>query len=51
VKVAGDRNMVAALKKIGVEPKYTEYPEAGHSIHPFGSEPELLDWIFAQKKK
>ncbi|MBI3830940.1 MAG: prolyl oligopeptidase family serine peptidase [Planctomycetes bacterium] len=51
VKVAGDRNMVAALKKIGVAPKYTEYPEAGHSIHPFGSEPELFDWIFAQQKK
>lgn len=50
VKVEGDRNMARELKKLGLEFKYTEYPEGGHSIHPLRTEPALLDWIFSQHK-
>ncbi len=46
------REMVAALKKAGGEPKYTEYPNAGHGIwgRAYG-EPELFEWLFAQKNE
>jgi predicted peptidase len=52
VKPERSRNMVAALKKAGGSPKYTEYPNEGHgSWVPASKEPELLPWLFAQKRE
>jgi predicted peptidase len=51
VKVERSRNMVAALKKAGGSPKYTEYPGVGHdSWVPASKEPELLPWLFRQTR-
>jgi predicted peptidase len=51
VPVARSRNMVAALKKAGGSPKYTEYPNEGHaSWIPAYKDAELFKWLFAQKK-
>jgi predicted peptidase len=52
VKTLRTRNMIAAIKEAGGNPKYTEYPGVGHdswtrSFH----DPQLLAWIFEQKKK
>ena len=51
VPVTGSRNMVAALKKAGGSPKYTEYPGVDHFswLNAF-AEPDLLKWLFAQKR-
>jgi predicted peptidase len=50
VPVARSRNMVEAMKKAGGNVKYTEYPGCGHnSWNPAFAEPELLEWLFAQK--
>jgi predicted peptidase len=45
------RDMIAALKKAGGHPKYTEYPGVGHNsyVNAF-REPELLPWLFEQKR-
>jgi predicted peptidase len=44
--------MVEALKKVNASVKYTVYPNANHnSWDPAFAEPELLPWLFAQKKK
>ncbi|NNG10065.1 MAG: prolyl oligopeptidase family serine peptidase [Arenibacter sp.] len=49
VPVDFSRRMVAALKKAGGNPKYTEFPAVGHSSwHPAFETPEFLDWLFAQ---
>lgn len=46
------RDMVKALKEVGGEPKYTEYPGVGHnSWTATYKNPEVLAWIFAQVKK
>ena len=52
ISVERSRRMIAAIRKAGGEPRYTEYPNAGHSswILAF-QEPELLDWVFAQRRK
>lgn len=45
------RVMVEALKKAGAKVKYTEYPGVGHdSWNNAFAEPELLPWLFSQKK-
>ena len=52
VKVSRTRNMIEALKKAGGEPKYTEYPDVGHnSWVPAFKDPEMMKWLFAQKKE
>jgi predicted peptidase len=45
------QEMVAAIQKAGGKPKYTEYPGVGHNswTNAF-KEPELLAWLFAQKR-
>lgn len=51
VKTIRTRNMVAALKAAGGNPKYTEYPGVGHdSWNRAFVEPELLPWLFTQIK-
>jgi predicted peptidase len=52
VKVERWRNMVEALKKAGGSPKYTEYPNEGHaSWAPAYKDPEMMKWLFAQKRE
>jgi predicted peptidase len=51
VAVTNSRNMVNALKEADAKVKYTEYPGVKHDswIRAF-AEPELLPWLFAQKR-
>jgi predicted peptidase len=52
VDVDKSRKMVAAIKKAGGDPKYTEYPGVGHDSWTQSYEnPELYKWLFAQKKE
>jgi predicted peptidase len=52
VNVNRTRHMIAALKKAGGEPKYTEYPDEGHaSWVPAYKDAAMMKWLFAQKKK
>jgi predicted peptidase len=52
VKVERSRTMIEAIKKAGGKPKYTEYPGVGHDSWTVTyKDPEMLKWLFAQKKK
>lgn len=52
VPAEGSRSMVAAIKKAGGFAKYTEYPDVGHnSWEGAYSDPDLLEWTFAQQRK
>ncbi len=52
VPVRGSREMVTAIRKAGGQPRYTEFPNAGHDIHTaFQETPGVLDWLFAQQLK
>jgi predicted peptidase len=52
VPVAGSRDMIAAIKKAGGDPKYTEYPGVGHNSwdKAYGTD-ELYTWFLKQSKK
>ncbi|MCM3874070.1 MAG: prolyl oligopeptidase family serine peptidase [Pyrinomonadaceae bacterium] len=51
VNVSESRRMVAALKKAGGQPRYTEYKGVGHnSWVPAFKEPDFLSWLFAQSR-
>ena len=51
VNVSESRKMVAALKKAGGQPRYTEYKGIGHnSWVPAFKEPDFLSWLFAQTR-
>jgi predicted peptidase len=51
VSVERSRRMIAAIRKAGGAPKYTEYKGAGHVIwDEVFNEPDLLPWLFAQKR-
>ncbi len=46
------RNMVAALKKAGGNPIYTEYPDLAHGIWAKTyANPKLYEWLFKQSKQ
>ena len=50
VPVSYAHRMMAALRKAGATPKYTEYPGVGHdSYRNAFKEPELLPWLFGQR--
>jgi predicted peptidase len=52
VKTKRSQDMIAAIKKAGGSPKYTEYPGVGHnSWSATFSNKEVLKWLFEQKKK
>ena len=52
VPVSGSRDMIAAIKKAGGHPRYTEYPNEAHGIWGKVSEtPGLWNWLFAQKRE
>ena len=52
VDVNGSRKMVVGLKDVKAKVKYSEYPGVKHDswTNAF-AEPELLPWLFSQKKK
>lgn len=52
VNVSGSRDMVAAIKQAGGDPKYTEYPGVPHNSwdKAYGTD-ELYTWLLKQKKK
>ncbi len=51
VPVSGSRDMASALEAVDGNITYTEYETGGHfAWEPAFNEPELLDWLFAQKK-
>lgn len=51
VPVAFTESMIDAVRKAGGDPKYTAYARVGHDswVRAF-SEPDLLPWLFAQKR-
>lgn len=52
VKPKRSRDMIAALKKAGGSPKYTEYEKVGHnSWEKAYGDAKMYEWLFAQKKK
>ena len=51
VPVRFSREMIEGIKKAGGNPKYTEFPGAGHNIwNQVVSTPGLMDWLFEQKR-
>jgi predicted peptidase len=51
VNVSESRRMIAALKKAGGQPRYTEYKGVGHnSWERAFREPDFLSWVFAQTR-
>jgi predicted peptidase len=49
IPVTASRQMIAAIKRAGGRPRYTEYRGTGHDIWTRAfAEPELIDWLFAQ---
>jgi predicted peptidase len=51
VSVERSRKMIAAIRRAGGLPKYTEYKNADHVIWDrVFSETELLSWVFAQNR-
>jgi predicted peptidase len=51
VPVALSRDRIAALRKAGGHPLYTEYAGVDHNVWQWAyTEPELLKWVFAQKR-
>jgi predicted peptidase len=51
VPVAFSQNMVRAIEAAGGYPGYTQYPEVDHGSWTFAfQEPQLLPWLFAQKR-
>jgi hypothetical protein len=43
--------MIAAIKKAGGNPRYSEFPGVGHdSYRNAFADPEFLPWLFAQKR-
>lgn len=51
INVSNARQMLAALRKAGGRPRYTEYPGVGHdSYRNAFKEPDLLPWLFSQKR-
>jgi predicted peptidase len=50
VSVEHSRRMIAAIRKAGGTPRYSEYKDVGHnSWERAFSEPDLLEWVFAQR--
>lgn len=51
VPVSLSHDLVKALEKHGVRPKYTEYPEGGHDEwNQAVKEQDYLSWLFQQRK-
>jgi len=51
VPVQCSRSIIAMIEKAGGHPRYTEYPGVGHNSWDRAyAEPELLSWLFSQKR-
>jgi predicted peptidase len=51
VPVQCSRSMIEMIKKSGGHPRYTEYRRVGHNSWDRAyAEPELLSWLFSQKR-
>jgi predicted peptidase len=51
VPVSASRNRIAARRKAGGHPLYTEYPGVDHNVYEWAfTEPELPKWVFAQRR-
>jgi predicted peptidase len=51
VRPERSREMIAALKAAGGEPKYTEYPNTGHDSWTASyKNPDVHAWLFAQRR-
>jgi predicted peptidase len=51
VTVEHAREWIAALRKAGAAPKYTEYPGVGHQVWDNAfAEPDLLPWLARQRR-
>jgi predicted peptidase len=49
VPAATSRERIAALRKAGAHPLYTEYAGVGHNVWEWAyTEPALVEWMFAQ---
>jgi predicted peptidase len=52
VRLESSQRMVDALKQVGVDVKFTIYPDAGHDSWTATYEnPEFYEWLFAQQRK
>jgi len=52
VKPDWSRRMIAAIRKTGGDPKYTEYKDTGQGAWAKTlAEPDLLKWLFEQKRE
>ncbi|HKZ36739.1 MAG TPA: hypothetical protein VJ184_03745 [Chryseolinea sp.] len=52
VPVRFSREMIDGMKREGGNPKYTEFPDAGHNIWgQVVTTPGLMDWLFAQTQE
>jgi predicted peptidase len=51
VPVTESRDMIAAIRKAGGNPRYTEYKGVGHEVWLKAfQEKGLVEWLFAQHK-
>jgi len=51
VPVSLSRDRIAALRKAGTHPIYTEYAGVGHNVWEWAyTEPELVKWVFSQRR-
>lgn len=51
VPVSLSHDLVKALEKQGIQPRYTEYPEGGHDVwNQAVKEQDYLSWLFSKKK-
>lgn len=52
VSVEESRRMIAAVRRAGGQPRYTEYAGVGHNCWDRAyAEPSLLPWMFGQRRK
>lgn len=52
VSVSGSRDAIAALRKLGATPKYTEYPDQAHVCWDRAyAEPGLYKWLLKQRRR
>jgi predicted peptidase len=52
VPVTVSRDRIAALRKAGGHPLYTEYAGVGHNVWEWAyTEPELIKWVFSQSRR
>jgi len=51
VPVSLSRGRIAARRKAGGRPLYTEYPGVGHEVYEWAfTEPALVNWVFSQRR-